>query len=70
MTGIEAFSAMLIASEIGDISRFKTPEQLVSWAGMCPTVYQSGDIIRHGHMKKASNGRVNRVKLSRPQTWQ
>ena len=61
MTGIEAFSAMLIASEIGDISRFKTPEQLVSWAGMCPTVYQSGDTIRHGHMKKASNRRVNWV---------
>ena len=61
MTGIEAFSAMLIASEIGDISRFKTPEQLVSWAGMCPTVYQSGDKTYHGHMKKASNRRVNWV---------
>ena len=61
MTGIEAFSAMLIASEIGDISRFKTPEQLVSWTGMCPTVYQSGDTTYHGHMKKASNRRVNWV---------
>ena len=30
MTGIEIFSAMLIASEIGDILRFSTAKQLVS----------------------------------------
>jgi transposase len=29
MTGIDFFSAMLIASEIGDITRFSTPEKLV-----------------------------------------
>ena len=61
MTGLGVFGSMLVASEIGDISRFKTPEQLVSWAGMCPTVYQSGDKTYHGHMKKASNRRVNWV---------
>ena len=48
MTGLGVFGSMLVASEIGDISRFKTPEQLVSWAGMCPTVYQSGDMTHHG----------------------
>jgi hypothetical protein len=26
MTGIDYFSAMMIASEIGDITRFSTPE--------------------------------------------
>ena len=59
MTGLDVFGSMLVASEIGDISRFKTPEQLVSWAGMCPTVYQSGDVTHHGRMKKASNRRIN-----------
>jgi transposase len=33
MTGIDYFSAMLIASEIGDITRFNTPEKLVSSYG-------------------------------------
>ena len=28
---------MMIASEIGDITRFSTPEKLVSWAGLCPS---------------------------------
>ena len=38
MTGIDYFSAMLIASEIGDISRFNTLGRLVSWAGLCPSI--------------------------------
>ena len=59
MTGLDVFGSMLVVSEIGDISRFKTPEQLVSWAGMCPTVYQSGDVTHHGRMKKAANRRAN-----------
>ena len=41
MTGIDYFSAMLIASEIGDITRFSTPEKLISWAGLCPSIHQS-----------------------------
>lgn len=32
MTGIDYFSAMLIMSEIGDISRFGNPNKLVSWS--------------------------------------
>ena len=36
-------SAMMIASEIGDITRFSTPEKLVSWSGLCPSIHQSGN---------------------------
>ena len=63
MTGIETFAAMLLVSEIGDITRFKTADRLVSWAGMCPRVYQSGNVTHHGHMKKASNRRVNWIMI-------
>ena len=63
MTGVEAFAAMLLVSEIGDISRFKTADRLVSWTGMCPRVYQSGNVTHHGHMKKASNRRVNWIMI-------
>ena len=68
MTGIEIFSAMLIASEIGDISRFSTAKQLVSWAGMCPRVYQSGDTTHHGRIKKDSNRRVNWIMIQATNT--
>ncbi|MGB8934342.1 MAG: IS110 family transposase, partial [Candidatus Nitrosopolaris sp.] len=51
MTGIDYFSAMLIASEIGDITRFNTPEKLVSWSGLCPSIRQSGNSLYMGRMK-------------------
>ena len=28
-----------ITSEIGDINRFSSPQKLVSWAGLCPSVH-------------------------------
>lgn len=51
MTSIDYFSAMLIMSEIGDISRFGNPNKLVSWAGLCPTLHQSGNSLYMGSMK-------------------
>jgi transposase len=51
MTGIDYFSAMLIMSEIGDITRFGDPSKLVSWSGLCPTVHQSGNSLYMGRMK-------------------
>lgn len=41
--GIGEISAVLILGEIGDIKRFGNPKSLVSYAGLCPGVYQSGD---------------------------
>lgn len=51
MTGIDYFSAMMISSEIGDINRFGSPQKLVSWAGLCPSVHQSGNSLYMGRMK-------------------
>jgi transposase len=59
MTGIDYFSAMLISSEIGDISRFSTADKLVSWCGLCPTVHQSGNSMYMGRMKKDGNKKIN-----------
>ena len=36
LTGLGTYTALLLAAEIGDISRFESPKNLVSWAGMCP----------------------------------
>ena len=51
MAGIDYFSAMLIVSEIGDITRFSHPSNLVSWPGLCPTLHQSGNSLYMGGMK-------------------
>lgn len=61
--GFSYFSSLLIAAEIGDIRRFASSSKLVSWAGVCSRVYQSGNTIRHSKMKKDSNCKVNWVVL-------
>ena len=61
MTGLDTFGALLVAPEIGGIGRFPNPKKLVSWAGLCPTVHQSGNTTYHGRMRKDSNRRVNRT---------
>ena len=40
--GIGAVTGAIILAEIGDVQRFATPEKLVAYAGIDPTVYQSG----------------------------
>lgn len=59
ITGLDYFGALLLDTEIGDWNRFSDPYQLVSWVGMCPRVYQSGDTKHYGRMKKDSNRRTN-----------
>ena len=58
ITGIDYYAAMLLIAEIDGIKRFRTAKKLVSWAGLCPTVHQSGDTLHHGKMKKDSNRKV------------
>lgn len=45
--GIGCFSALLILAEIGEIQRFPSAKQLVSYAGLAPGVYQSAK-THHG----------------------
>ena len=47
MPGIGEFSSLMILAEIGDIRRFKSPKQLISYAGLCPGIYQSGNTERN-----------------------
>jgi transposase len=53
--GISALNAQDILAEIGiDMSRFPTPEHLVSWAKLCPRTIQSGPVTRAGKTGKGN----------------
>ncbi len=52
LTGVDVFSALLIRSEIGDIKRFPNYKKLVSWAGLAPSLHQSGSVEYHGAITK------------------
>src|SRR5271166_4021391 len=53
--GIGQRTAQRIIGEIGlDMTRFPTPEHLVSWAKLCPRTIQSGPISRAGKTGKGN----------------
>jgi transposase len=52
MPGIDFYSAMVIASEIGDVKRFPTQWKLVAYAGLAPSQHQSGEYERRGGITK------------------
>jgi hypothetical protein len=50
--GIAWVLGFTIASEIGDISRFSSPNKLMGYTGLCPRVYQSGGKDFRGRVSK------------------
>ncbi len=50
--GVDYYSALMICAEIGDITRFPDRKKLVCFAGLNPSVYQSGNTCRTGHIAK------------------
>jgi transposase len=50
--GIGYYSALLVKSEVGEISRFPDSEKLCSYAGLVPSVSSSGAYTRHGSITK------------------
>jgi transposase len=53
ITGVNSIVAIGLLAAIGDVSRFASPEKLVSYFGLNPRVRQSGlQPARHGHISK------------------
>jgi len=50
--GIGYYSALTIAAELGDISRFSNTDKVVSYCGLNPGVSQSGPYAKYGHITK------------------
>ncbi|MFH1054440.1 MAG: IS110 family transposase [Candidatus Woesearchaeota archaeon] len=53
--GISYYSALMISAEIGYIRRFSSSKQLISYAGLNPSIYQSGNKCISGHISKQGN---------------
>jgi transposase len=52
LPGIGPVLGAVIVAEIGDIRRFRRPEQLCSWAGLTPRHRESDTKISRGHVTK------------------
>ena len=61
MRGVDLVSAVTILAEIGDLTRFKNPRQLMAYLGLVPSERSTGDTVKRGPITKAGSGRARRV---------
>lgn len=56
--GIGEISAAIILSEYGDISNFSNPNKMLAFAGLEPSIIQSGTLEHNGKMVKHGSGHL------------
>ncbi len=56
--GIGEISAAIILSEYGDISNFSNPDKMLAFAGLEPSIIQSGTLKHNGNMVKHGSGHL------------
>lgn len=61
LRGVDTVTAVTAAAELGDLSRFRSPRQLMAFLGLVPSEHSSGQTIRRGPITKSGNTHVRRV---------
>jgi len=61
MRGIDLIAAVAVLAEIGDLSRFRNPRELMGYLGLVPSESSTGDRVKRGGITKAGNSRARRV---------
>src|SRR6267142_539542 len=56
MRGIDLIAAVGVLAEIGDLSRFQNPRELMGYLGLVPSESSTGDKVKRGGITKAGNG--------------
>jgi transposase len=61
LRGVQFTVAVTIVAELGDLTRFDNPRQLMSYLGLTPSEYSSGERRRQGTITKAGNTHARRA---------
>ena len=69
MRGASFLVAVTFAAEIGDVRRFDTPRQLMSFLGLVPAERSTGDTIRRKGLTLAGNRRARRALIEAAWTY-
>jgi transposase len=70
LRGIDLISAAGFLAEIGDLSRFQTPRELMAYLGLVPSEESTGDRIKRGSITKAGNLRARRILVESAWSYQ
>jgi len=61
LRGIAQISAVSIVAEVGELSRFEHPRQLMGYSGVVSREHSSGEHIRRGAISKTGNAHLRRI---------
>jgi transposase len=61
LRGIDLIAATTLLAEIGDLSRFQTPRELMAYLGLVPSEDSTGDTVKRGPITKTGNRRARRM---------
>jgi len=61
LRGVRMVVAVTIIAELGDLTRFENPKQLMCFLGLTPSEYSSGDKNKKGGITKTGNQHARRV---------
>jgi transposase len=61
MRGMALVNAATLTAELGDLSRFANPRQLMAYLGLVPSEHSSGANVRRGSLTKAGNSAARRL---------
>jgi len=61
LRGIDVLAATVLLAELGDISRFDSPKQLMAYLGLVPSEHSSGGRRRQGAITRTGNGHARRM---------
>jgi transposase len=67
--GVDLIVAVTFVVEIGDLSRFENPRQLMGYLGLVPSERSTGDAVKLGGITKAGNGRVRHMLVESAWTY-
>jgi transposase len=61
LRGVQFTVAVILVAELGDLTRFENPRQLMNYLGLIPSEYASGERRRQGAITKAGNTHARRA---------
>jgi len=61
LRGVAKITAVSIVAEVGTLSRFRSPRQLMGYSGAVSSEYSSGEKTRRGGITKTGNAHLRRV---------
>jgi transposase len=61
LRGVQCIVAVTLVAELGDLTRFENPRQLLKYLGLIPSAYSRGERRRQGPITKAGNTHARRA---------